>query len=162
MQEPNSNERLSNSWLDKPLSSIEITKKIKQDEYGKKYFTGVYPRDLLPNNVKYPCSFVLNTDSSKGPGKHWLAIYYDHAGHATFFDSFGFPPVYYGLENYLDKTAIKWSHNSVKIQHLLTSTCGYYAVYFILLKSRDFDLKEILSYFHSDNFLLNDLKIINI
>jgi hypothetical protein len=162
MQKQNNFKGFYDTFIGRPLSSIDIIKKIQSDEYGRKYFLGVFPSDLIPTHVKYPCGFIVNTDTSSGPGKHWVAFYYNASGEATFFDSFGFPPVYYGFEDYLEKSSTKWQYNKVKVQHLLSSTCGYYTVFFILLMSRDLDLNEVISFFSSDKFLLNDFKIINI
>jgi hypothetical protein len=163
MQKSYSIERFfDNSLIYKPLTTQEIFKKLRQDHYASKSFIGVFARDQIPTYLKYPCSFVVNTDTSKMDGQHWLSFFYDKNGTATFFDSFGQSPCFYGFEDYLNKSAIQWVHNDRPVQNILTSTCGYYSIYFILLMSRGFNVNEILEFFDKDNLLVNDLKIVRI
>jgi hypothetical protein len=146
----------------RPLSTSQIYKTIVKDDYAKFNFLNVYPRDCIPQKVKYPSSFVINTHSSHQPGEHWLAVYYKTDATCTFFDSFGMHPSVYKLDKYLDKTSVRWTYNSKQLQSLDSSTCGYFCIYFILLKSRGLDLKTILSLFSKDNFEFNDSLIVNI
>jgi hypothetical protein len=162
MQKQGSNHGLHNTSLNRPLNSRQIYRKIQSDEYAKDSFLGVFPRDMIPRFIKYPSSFVVNTDPSQAPGQHWLGFYYDVNGIATFFDSFGLSPEFYGFSEYLDKTSVNWGYNKQQLQDNLTSTCGYYAVYFILLKSRGLNLNNVLDFFNTDNFLFNDVKIVNV
>ena len=64
------------------------------DELGKKYFKnrfhGTYSSDKLPTlTAKQPYA-IINVDSSKQPGSHWMAIAYCPIRLQTLvFDSFG-------------------------------------------------------------------------
>lgn len=141
------------------LNTIQIVKKIKADFFARHYFKAVVPRDKLPRSVSYPCSFVVNTHSSKQPGEHWLAIHYDESGKCTFFDSFGLSPLYYKLDDFIKKTSTSWEHNEQQIQSISSNKCGYYCIYFILLMSRNLSLNEILSLFCKKDFDFNDFII---
>ena len=55
----------------KPLSTWEIRNKLKKDCFSRDIFKDVLPRDLLPNKVKYPSAYVINTHSSSREGEHW-------------------------------------------------------------------------------------------
>jgi hypothetical protein len=101
-------------------------------------------------------SFLITQFKSGEQGQHWLAIYYDYNGKCTFFDSFGHSPAFFGLEAYIDKTSTKWEYNAQQIQSIFSSTCGYYCIYFILLKSRNFEMNEILNLFNKTNLNIND------
>ena len=146
----------------KSLNSLEIYETIIADTYAKQHFKGVVPRDKLPKCVFYPCSFVVNTENSNQSGEHWLAVYYDKKGECTFFDSFGQSPQFYGLDSFLIKTSKSVSYNSQQLQSVFSNTCGYYCIFFILLKSRDLSLHEILNLFSKSNFNINDFYIKNI
>ena len=110
----------------------------------------------------YPSSFIVNTDPSGEPGTHWLSFYYDINGNCTFFDSFGQHPKSYGLLNFICKTSKKWIYNDKRLQSFYSATCGYYAIFFILLKSREFNLDQICNLFSKDNFNMNDYLVSNI
>lgn len=142
-----------------PLNTLDIIKLIKEDSYAKKSFKGVFPRDKLPNISNYPCSLIINTKPASHSGEHWFAIYYDEDKKATFFDSYGYHPKTYGMEQYLKRTSKQFCFNQDQIQGVLSSTCGYYCVYFILLMSRGFSLFEIVNEFNKKDFDFNDFKI---
>ena len=49
-------------------------------------FIGVFPRDQIPHNItKYPACYIANSDTSKSPGTHWLAIYISDPNYSEFF-----------------------------------------------------------------------------
>jgi hypothetical protein len=140
----------------KSLSTQEIFKELKKDVYCKEIFKAVLPYDCLPKAPSYPSAYVVNTDPLGKEGQHWLAFYYDISGKCTFFDSFGHSPAFFGLEAYIEKTSTKWEYNTQQLQSIFSSTCGYYCIYFILLKSRNFKMCDILNLFNKTNFHIND------
>jgi hypothetical protein len=143
----------------RPLDSLDIFFHLKKDAYSKKVFKYVVARDRLPKHIIYPSAYVINTHKSDQPGEHWLALYYDSNGFCTFFDSFARSPQEFGLENFIDRTSSGWTYSQTRVQDFLTSTCGHYCVYFILLMSRGLKLNDILTLFDDKNFLVNDFKI---
>jgi hypothetical protein len=148
--------------MGKPLSNFQIHRVLKKDLYAQNIFKAVLPRDKLPSNVEYPSAYVFNTHTSEQEGEHWLAIYYDTNGIATFFDSFGLDPYYYKFDKFLKSTSKEWICNTTKLQSISAMTCGYYCIYFILLKSRNFTLPKLLELFNKKDYLQNDFKIVNI
>ena len=46
------------------MNSFEIYKIIKNDKFASKNFIGVFARDQLPKKIKFPSSFIINTDKS--------------------------------------------------------------------------------------------------
>ena len=148
--------------MSKPLNTFDILKAITSDEYARFDFKGVVPRDKLPQKPSYPSSIIVNTHKSNQSGEHWLALYYDENGMCSFFDSFGMHPDFYSLKDYIEKTSRHWEFNNKQLQSFNSVTCGHYCIYFILLKSRRFKLKEILELFDRKNFNLNDFRISHI
>jgi hypothetical protein len=145
------------------LNSYQIYKILKKDDFAKQNFKAVLPRDKLPTRTTYPASYAVNTHESSKKGEHWLALHYDYNGFCTFFDPFGLSPVYYKLDKFIRRTSRGgFIHNTQQLQALTSTVCGYYCIYFILMKSRDFLLDDILSLFDKKNFDNNDFKILHL
>ena len=140
----------------RPLTTNDIYKNLNKDFYSKKSFIGVFARDKLPEVKNYPTSFILNTQPTYKPGEHWLAVYFNKDRLCEFFDSFVFPPSIYGLDKYLKSKSSDFVSNTQQIQDNDSASCGYYTIFFILLKNRNFSLDEIISFFSKNNFKLND------
>ena len=91
-------------------------------------FRGVKMRDELPSKPWKVESGVLNLNTHKQKGSHWIAWYKDNKDR-YYFDSFGEPPPFEILQ-YLktnrelefDLPAIK--QNAVTVQHDLSNECG--------------------------------------
>jgi|688.fasta_scaffold17848_7 hypothetical protein len=144
------------------LNGKQIYEILNSDDYSHKIFKAVLPRDKLPNKVKYPSAYIINTQGSSHPGEHWLAIYYDKNGNCDFFDSFGLNPAIYGFIDFLNKTCKKWNYNNKQIQSLMSEFCGYYCTYFILLRSRNIPMECILNFFDNKDFFKNDYRIMHL
>ena len=143
----------------RPLTTTDIRKQLRQDEFCRGIFSKVIPLDYLPLRINYPSGYIFNTDPSYLPGEHWLALFYNSEGKCTFFDSFGRHPKEFRLENYLNRTSKEWEYNSTILQSLTSVTCGQYCIYFIQLMCRGFKLDEIIKGFSINDFNENDLKI---
>ena len=134
---------------------------LKRDPITNKYFLGVFARNELPQNFSYPACFVLNTEDRTKSGEHWLAIHYNENGYCNFFDSYGLPPAYYKLETYLKKTSSRWTWNMKRVQGL-SQYCGFYCVFYLLLKCRgrsdEFFEKFNSNLNQNDTFISNQIK----
>ena len=53
-------------------------------------------------------------------------------------------------------------NNKIQIQNIDSNACGYYCIYFILLKARGFNLKNINELFSKSNFRINDFLVSHI
>ena len=140
----------------KPLTTSKITNILSNDPFSKSCFIGVFPRDKLPELTSYPTCFVVNTDPSYKVGEHWLGMYFDRYRKCYFFDSFRNEPDYFKLDQFVNKNSVEVESNYYQIQDFFSNTCGHYTVFFILLITRGFSLKEILSCFNLKKFDLND------
>jgi hypothetical protein len=110
-------------------------------------FVGVFPRDKLPNMLKiskFPCCFVLNTDTSKLKGSHWVAVYYPKRNICEFFDSYGMLPSAYSIDiNPSD-------YNQKRLQSYKSTVCGQYCIYFLYHRSLTHSLHSTLKSFTSN------------
>lgn len=60
------------------------------DHIMRRVISGVYARDQIPTMInKYPYGFIVNTDTSNRPERHWLAFYCESEGTMELFDSYG-------------------------------------------------------------------------
>ena len=85
-------------------------------------------RDTLPKKIRPKECGIINLDSIKGPGTHYLCYYKDNDKRYVF-DSFGLPPPE-ELIKYLGKPL---HYSSSEIQEKDQVICGHYCLY--VLKS---------------------------
>lgn len=139
------------------MNTLQISNILTKHRATGSFFIGIFPRDRLPLNPKYPSCIVLNTDPSTREGEHWLAIHYDQHGYAEFFDSFAKPPSYYNLEKYLLKTSRHWIYNETELQSF-SPYCGHYCCLFLIFKCRNYKMSAFLDFF-TNSQIKNDLII---
>lgn len=142
------------------LNNLDILAIIKNHK-NKSLFLGVFPRNLLPQQVKYPSCMIINTDPSYKKGQHWISIYYNRDQTAEFFDSYGYPPSHYNMDKYLKKTSKSFSYNKKTIQSDNSKLCGYYSCLFILFKLNSKSLDKLLNFFTSSS-IENDKKLLKL
>lgn len=118
-------------------------------------FGGVLARDQLPIRAQHR-AYIVNLDQSSEPGSHWVAIYLSNNSPAEYFDSYGIPPVYREIKNFLDNNSIQWTYNSTCLQKYRTAMCGQYCAYFIIQRTLNKSLHEIIKSFHPTNHLKID------
>jgi len=112
-------------------------------------FRGVHSIDTLPTPPPEGL-IVCNLDCSHRPGSHWVAIYIAASvEQAEFFDSLGERPPKL-LESYLDRWLKQWSFNNRQIQSVISDVCGFYCVYFCILRAKNITMHAIVASFSSD------------
>lgn len=121
---------------------------LRLDSNSKHSFNGVFAMNKLPA-VCSNGSYVINLDDHDEPGSHWVAVWC-HDGTIEYMDPFGIPPIDKRCLEFLGSNMF---YNSVKLQLLLSSACGFYCVYFIIKRARGLPANaiiEILSRTESD------------
>ena len=111
-------------------------------------FDGVFSVDNMPED---PRLLVCNTDPCNKSGRHWIAIYIAD-GRGDFFDSFGRRPNA-AFERYMNRHCVSWNFNDKQLQSVVSKFCGYYCIYFCILRSRGVDMCKIVHSFSSDTGL---------
>ena len=127
------------------MNSDEIDRFLKR---RLRDFDGVFSVDNLPED---PHLLVCNTDPSDKPGRHWIAIYIEN-DRGDFFDSFGRRPND-DFERYMNRHCSSWNFNDKQLQSIVSNFCGYYCIYFCILRSRGIDMCKIARSFSSDTGL---------
>lgn len=112
------------------------------DSHIKKNFGGVFSRDTLPVRKGRFCFFIVNFDRKHLPGSHWVAIAFK-GNTATYFDSYGRPPIHEDILNFLEKNSRIIKYNTGCFQNFKTSTCGLFCLYFLYQFSRDLPMDRL-------------------
>ena len=124
-----------------PLSNYDLIKWCKNLNIP---INDVLSRDEnVPHNHRQAL-FIYNLEPSYMSGSHWVATYVKDKV-INYFDSFGLPP-FQEMVNHARKKNLTLLHQNNQIQNLLTTTCGYFCLYFLneMNKGKSyFDLLEV-------------------
>jgi hypothetical protein len=125
---------------------------------NKKYI-GTYPAnfsEFMPNHIHSDkFGFIVNTDESGKPGKHWTSIYVDknQEGVIEYYDSFGMEPpkklmkeVNKLVERIKPNTYLKFKVNKIKHQRADNDNCGYHSMKFLQDRFNGIPFKECSGY----------------
>ena len=105
-------------------------------------FLGAFSYDQLPKSRKKMFSLIINTDSSRESGSHWIALVYKNNIY-YFIDSYGrnftnitFPDDFrLAITKYIGKKQCIYCKKF--LQQLTSNTCGEYASYFVYMLSNN-------------------------
>ncbi len=73
------------------MNGFQIEKSLRSEPLVRDQFVGVFAADQIAEK-EYPGAYIVNTDTSKGSGEHWVAFYCTENGQLEAFDSFGKNP----------------------------------------------------------------------
>lgn len=122
-------------------------------------FIGVFAIDTLPQKIQPNQSMIINLNTSKQSGSHWVTVYCGNR-YCEYFDSFGIiPPPEIRKMCYTSGLPCVYSTNS--IQNLNSILCGYFSIYYILMRSQGIDMYDIIYEFDIDNEKQNDKLVMN-
>ena len=147
------------------MNNAQLTELLSRHPRTRRVFRGVFPRDLLPLRVPQAtrCAYVINTDTSHGPGKHWVAVFFDGLGGADYFDSFGLPPRHVEVEKFIKRNSSSpLRYSSRLIQSVTSWFCGLYVVYFVAARCRGLSLRSLLVPFKPLRTRLNDRLVLRL
>jgi len=121
----------------------------------------VCAKDQLPKQKPdFVQAYIINTHSSNRPGEHWVAVTFNRNGDATYFDSYGLPPLDKEITNFITQNSPTWTYNKQVIQSLLGTVCGYYCIYVLNAVARGNNLQKWLQKtFRTTDHHNNDRKV---
>ena len=142
------------------MDAQQLTKLLGSHPRSRQFFRGVYARNELPSfpHMMKRSLYIVNTDPSHLPGKHWVTIYFEN-GRAFYFDSFGLPPLHKDIIFFLRKAVNGYRYSNRTIQHINSVTCGLYALHFAVHISCGYSVQYILNSFDSNGSYNNDNKV---
>lgn len=129
------------------MNSLEILQALLQIP---RHTIGVYPSDLIPKKWGKPAAFVFNTENSKKPGAHWVAVYVDKKAHGYYFDSFGMPPFVQDHIDRLRENCKMIKFNKKQLQSESSVVCGQFCIMFLFYAAHDIELHKFFDLFASD------------
>jgi hypothetical protein len=127
---------------------------INSDNILRQKVMGVFSCDTLP---KYGATFIANTDPSTRPGTHWIACFVDERGRGEYFDSFGRKPDG-PFASWLNKNTTGYIFNTEVLQSYTSAVCGFYCLYYLILRCRGMSLNNIVNQFTRNKYS-NDLYV---
>lgn len=105
-------------------------KKVLKADLGSS-FAGVYALDIIPKHLNFKeKAMVINTDPQDQPGAHWVCLYLD-GDTIEYFDSYGFPPLYKEIQEFIERNSHHMIYNGRRYQDFTSKVCGEYCVYFL-------------------------------
>lgn len=135
------------------MNTNQITKLLKSKDIIRPYFKGVFAIDTIPKKIDtLPTSIVINLDTSKKPGSHWVVVYLSEYGKNEYFDSYGFKPIHYRILKLLGDNYL---YNASQLQSFITTVCGQYCIFYIWKKCNNWSMEKIINFF-SNNCFQND------
>jgi len=132
------------------LSTEDLEKFLFSDVLLYQNVEGVFAMDKLPMEKNSKKCFIVNTDPSFLPGKHWIAVFIPSNSLPEFFDSLGRSPSHYSekiLNFLLNKNSEGFVYNCKRLQGPQTSTCGLFCLYFLYFRIRGYSFVDILERF---------------
>ena len=103
--------------------------------------------------------FISNTDTSQGPGEHWVAFYFPKRGPFEFFDSLGHMAKGYGVgfEKILKRKYLK---NVCQLQQSTSNVCGLNCTYYVMKRHQGKTMRDIVKDFNVQQKKQNDRLIV--
>ena len=139
-----------------PMSNYDL---LKWCQYLNIPINNVLSREeSSPHNHKQAL-FIYNLEPSYMSGSHWVATYVKN-GIINYFDSFGMPP-FQEIVNHAKRKNMTLVHQSDQIQNLMTTTCGYFCLYFLNEMSKGRSYYDSMKVFNIHNTMKNEKYIEN-
>ena len=136
---------LSNFIKKIPMSDFDL---LEWAQYLKIPLKNVLSRDQkVPHNHQLGL-FIYNLEPAYMSGSHWVATYVkDNV--INYFESFGMPPSQ-EMVDHAKKKNLTLLHQNSQIQNLMSSTCGYFCLYFLNEMHQGNDYFDLLQVFGFD------------
>ncbi len=128
------------------MNTLQLENILKEDPYTSKLLCGVFAKDELPKTLVYPCLWVVNNQPSSKEGEHWTCAYFTAEAKGEYFDSYGLCPQG-TLKKYMEDHTASWKWNGTRLQGLLASSCGPFCLFYLLHRSRDISMRDIIEHF---------------
>lgn len=139
------------------LSTSDLGFVLRNCKHTRNHYVGVFPSDEEPkiDLNSLPIGFVWNTGDSSTRGEHWVCVWLATNNTAYFFDSSGYAPQQ-EFVTFLKKVSTRQKAVfKEQVQDYLSSVCGQYCLYVMIMKSIGKSDKEIRKPF-TKNYVKND------
>lgn len=134
------------------MNTLQIEEILRKHQITRSCFIGCFAADEISSDkflnkmIKYPFSFIVNTDVASMPGEHWVAFYIRSPNIVEYFDSLaGIPNNHMG--QFLGKFN-KIIKNEYNLQNPFTNVCGQFCIYFIIKRCSGQHFKHIIKFLY--------------
>ena len=134
-----------------PLSNYDL---IDWCKYLNIPINDVLSRDENVPHNHTQALFIYNLEPAYMSGSHWVATYVQDKV-INYFDSFGLPP-FQEMVNHAKKKNLTLLHQNNQIQDLLTTTCGYFCLYFLNEMNKAKSYFDLLQVFDLNDSMKNE------
>ncbi|SRR6266404_464835 len=124
-------------------------------------FDGTFSIDNFPKKLKYRHFFICNMSKSSEVGSHWITFIKSEKSKIEIFDSLG--TKIDSLKPYLKFNGNpEYIFNDAPFQLSTSTTCGYFAIMFIIERCFNFDLKYklLLAEIFSSDLEINEKTVV--
>ena len=134
-----------------PMSNFDLLNWCK---YLNIPINDVLSRDQNVPHNHIQALFIYNLEPSYMSGSHWVATYVED-GVINYFDSFGLPP-FQEIVNHAKKKNLTLLHQNDQIQNIMTTTCGYFCLYFLNEMNKGKTYFDLLKVFDIHDTIKNE------
>lgn len=122
-----------------------------------KYYRGAFLSDQIPDSKGNQNYYVVNMDSGKGHGTHWLGLL-EFPDRIIYFDPYGFLP---------NQNVLKWIksrnkpyfYNKTDVQGMNSTACGKIVKFFIQNVANGNNPNKIISHLAGEGFRAVDKEV---
>ena len=119
-------------------------------------YLGCFPLDQLPTfPTQFPVSCIINTQTSRKVGEHWVALVLTNTK-CFYFDSFGLPIINQRILQYLNPYFEIIGYSDVCIQHVESDKCGEFCIVFVTQVENKRMYEKFISQFNMVDVKEND------
>lgn len=140
--------------MNRGLYTDQIDLILRSNARTKHPYEGTFPSDKLETISvhKYPSCYIVNSDKSTKPGRHWLCVYVSSPSRINFFDSYALDlPNYSDIDKFVHRIggdgATIYSLSGTPLQSDFSDVCGHWCIAFADLLSSGVQFNEFIKIF---------------
>lgn len=142
------------------MDSLQIEKILETNPVTRPWFKACLPSDLLSMPTNFPASYVVNMDSSRKEGSHWIGMFMPNKNEVFYFDSLK-KDVPLSIDKFL-RAFPRFKTNKFPYQSAFSETCGPHSIVFIYYMSLGYTFEHytnLLNSIHDTDLFVK--KIVN-
>lgn len=120
------------------MQTSDILNVMKNFPAVENCFSGCFPIDKIPRNIAQRSCLIFNLDPSHKTGSHWIALVRRFDNDYEIFNSLG--TNFNEIQPFLKFPNAEYEFNIHAFQMSRTSTCGLYAIFFLVHRMMNIDL----------------------
>lgn len=132
------------------MNTNQVNRVLERSPFTRRTYVGCFAADKIPSSTyrhKYPYQMVVNMDTSRCFGSHWVAINVCSPTQVEYYDSLGdWPPPSPHIHRFLQRFP-QCVRNRRQWQSERSCACGKHAIYFLQQRCKGTTFAEIMRHF---------------